>query len=231
MMEDFTADDLREMVLRLAHEIRNPLATIQSAVQVEKHLGEPNKRKTSYAEVVLTEVARINATLMELQRFVELEAKPARPVAVAQAIIEAVERAQEQAELATVRLVTAGGPQTSLLIDRDHLQTALTELLGNAIRSSPLGATVSVSWERNDQEVVAVHIDDQGPGVRPEHVNRILRPFFSTEAHATGLGLNVTQRICQLAGGDLRWRNRPFGGCRFTLELPEAFIGSEDPST
>jgi signal transduction histidine kinase len=113
----------------------------------------------------------------------------------------------------------AGGPRVHGLIDPGNLTMALGELLANAIRFTPAGADITVSWQAA-QGAVEVHVEDEGPGVDAGLSERLTRPFFSTSTQGTGLGLNIVSKICRLAGGELSWQNRPERGCRFTLRLP-----------
>jgi len=107
------------------------------------------------------------------------------------------------------------------MIDPKLLTLVLTGILDNAIRFSPTGSRVSASWHRTGKKLVSIDVDDQGPGIIPEVTPHIFRLFYSTSTQGRGLGLNVVNRICQLAGGRLEWETRPEGGCRFTMTFPE----------
>jgi C4-dicarboxylate-specific signal transduction histidine kinase len=101
-----------------------------------------------------------------------------------------------------------------------NLQMALGELVANALQVVPTGTTVVLGWEEASGGRVRISVDDEGPGVAAEHAEKILRPFFSTQPQARGLGLAMVTRICSLAGGSLEWQNLLRGGCRFSLLLP-----------
>ena len=85
---EFTEDDLTEMVLRLAHEIRNPLATIKSAVQLIEHLQPPTGEIAEYFSSVHAEIVRIDQVVRDMQRFVKLETKAPTVVDIQEAILE-----------------------------------------------------------------------------------------------------------------------------------------------
>jgi signal transduction histidine kinase len=217
----FTEDDWREMVLRLAHEIRNPLATIKSGVQLTQHVARPQGDIADCLESVLTQVGRIDRTVQDLQRFVRIGA--GRPVAVpiGRAIEDAVTQRRPEALRQGIGLSVSAGPALHAFIDPGNLAIAIDELLSNAIRFSEPGAAIVVSW-LGDARQILVHVDDEGPGVKPELADRVGRPFFSTSTSGTGLGINITDKICRVASGRLEWRNRSGCGCRFTLCLPAA---------
>jgi len=130
-----------------------------------------------------------------------------------------VAQRQPTAKRAGVSLQIAQGSRANVQMDPQNLATALDELLSNALRVTPAGAAVMVSWVADNRRLL-VHVDDEGPGVPPELEGRIIRPFFSTASQGTGLGLNITDKACRLAGGSLTWRNLAGRGCRFSLSLP-----------
>jgi signal transduction histidine kinase len=216
----FSEEDLREMVLRLAHEIRNPLATIKSGVQLIQHLEKPEGPVATTLHSVLEQVTRIDRTVQDMQRLIKVA--PGNPLAVQvrTAVEDAVAQRNPTARRQGVALTVAGGPPATIVVDPSNLGTALDELLSNAISISPAGSTVMVSWLAGGGEV-AIHVDDEGPGVARDAQERIGRPFFSTSTQGSGLGLAITVRICQAADGRLAWRNLAGRGCRFTLVLPE----------
>ncbi len=214
-------DDLREMVLRLAHEIRNPLAVIKSGVQLVQRVNRPEGDVGSCLSSILDQVERIDGTLRQVQRFVRLSAGRAVPVSVPDAVLEATRRRAGEVTSAGLEIVRVEGPTCCALVDPANLGVALDELLSNAIRFSPRGSSISLAWEASAQGV-AIHVDDQGPGISADVEGQLGRLFFSTSTHGAGLGLAIASRACELAQGALSWSNRAGGGSRFTVTLPSA---------
>jgi signal transduction histidine kinase len=216
----FTEEDLRQMVLRLAHEIRNPLATIKSAVQLIEHFQPPPPDVREYFGGIHTEIERIDRVVRDMQRYVRLDFHTAIAVSVSEVIAAAVESvdATMKATGSTVEVVP--GPNTTVLADCAQLEAAVGELIDNALRFGPPGSVVTVRWLSRADRLFTIEVEDEGPGIAPEAAERILRPFFSTSTQGTGLGLNIAARAARLAGGDLSWTDRPEGGCRFILTLP-----------
>ncbi len=219
-MDSFTQDDLREMVLRLAHEIRNPLATIKSSVQLVEHLIHPEGEIAEYLESVVDEVARIDQTVREMQAFVRLKSGSLSDLPVEELVREAIAEARPVAARSGVRLVARPGPPLVIRADRGHIRLALGALIANALRATPAELGVMLWWQP-DGDHVRIHVEDSGAGVPPEHAERIMRPFYSTSTQGTGLGLNIAQKVALLAGGETEWCNLEAGGCRFTLVLPK----------
>ncbi len=221
----FTEADLGEMVLRLAHEIRNPLATIKSAVQLLELIQKPQGEIAEFYSSIDTEVARIDRVVRDMYRFVNLgkDVGSRSRIEVAEPVAAAVEAATAGKSSDGARVSIVEGPRVAILINQMQLETAVREMVSNALRFSPEGSPVTVSWRIADglkDAAVAIDIKDQGFGIANEVKDRILSPFFSTSTHGTGLGLNIVIRVAELAGGTVSWSSPGQGGCRFTLTLP-----------
>jgi signal transduction histidine kinase len=213
--------DLGEMALRLAHAIRNPLATIRSAIQVVDRLQLQGEEAHRYHASVLDQVVRIDASIREMEGFVRLRPKPFETVVLREVVQQAMDVSESLAATRHSVVESVGGPELSVLANREQIVVGLGELLDNALRFGPVDSTVGLSWERLEGGEVAVHVDDRGPGIDAADAERILRPFFSTSAQGSGLGLNVACRIARLNGGRLEWSNREGGGARFTMVIRE----------
>ncbi len=215
-----TSGDLQEMLMRLGHEIRNPLASIKSSAQIVRELKMSPEQAQSYLDSIVDEVERLHQTVKELERFASLEEGVHRAVLIRDAVSEAVKRAASQAEEVAVGLTVVARSSTRVVVDARHLQLALDELLTNALGFSKPGSEITISWQVTEGWA-RITVADEGPGVSEEHASRILKPFFSSLTQGIGLGLNLAQRVCLLAGGRLEWKNLPQGGCCFGLVLRE----------
>ena len=99
----------------------------------------------------------------------------------------------------------------------------LVNLLGNAVRHSPEGGTVTITFDRSEGFARA-HVADQGPGIAPEDQQRIFERFERAKGAegGTGLGLAIARRLAHSMGGDISLESAPGQGARFTLSLPSA---------
>jgi len=216
----FDKDNLKQMVLRLAHEIRNPLATIKSAVQLLEHIQEPEGEIAEYYNSIEVEVDRIDRVIKDMQRYVRLDVNTATTIMVDEAVHKGIEAEADLAAILASRVVVEAGPNVSVLMDQAQLEDAIRELLSNALKFSPPESTITISWYERPDKLVAINFDDQGPGISDADKDRVLRPFFSTSTQGTGLGLNIVELTCRLAGGDFSWRPLEGSGTRFTMLLP-----------
>ncbi len=218
--DPFTQDDLRTMVLRLAHEIRNPLATIKSAAQLLEHIQQPEGDTAEYFDGILDEVHRIDRVVRDMQRYARLDTGKGTTVAIGEAVAEAIEALRDDLDARGSEVQVRGGPAAPLVMGHDQLVEALRELISNAVRFSPAGSTTRVCWREHGSSMVRIDVEDEGPGIPADKSQRILRPFFSTSTQATGLGLNIVAKTTRLAGGGLSWENAQGGGARFSITLP-----------
>ncbi len=212
--------DIRQMVHRLAHEIRNPLATIKSAAQLIDLVSHPTGEVAECLESIQTEVSRINRVIGDMQRYLRMEPQETVATDIEALVRSAVVSLPKEPEFDTSRVVVEGGPAASIQADPSILVSAIDELIDNALRFSPHEEPVIIRWRLVDDGMVAIEVDDRGPGIAGKHRDSILRPFFSTSTQGTGLGLNIAERAVQLTGGRLTWQNLAEGGARFTLIIP-----------
>jgi len=221
-VSEFTEYDLREMVLRLAHQIRNPLATIKSGIQLVQHLLNAKGEIGEYLNAALIEVERINRTVVDMQRVIRLDSATAQASPVAEVVDEALARCADRAKASSITLESRGGPPSRVLADPSQMIEAVAELVGNAIEFSSAGSQVVVGWDTAGDHLVRIDVSDSCGGIPASAARRIFNPFFSTSTRGTGLGLNIVQRICKLGGGHLEWQNLADGsGCCFSIIMPE----------
>jgi signal transduction histidine kinase len=213
---------LRDTVSGFVHAVRNPLAVIRSSAQVAQRLGQGAHDVSGYLSSVVAEVDRIEAALQGLQRLARLEGEHGAVCAAEAAIAEACAAVRERARAAGITVELRPGPGSDVRTSTENLEQAVGELLDNAIRHTPAGSSVEVSWRRAEAGQVEVNVDDRGPGIAPELAETLPRPFRSSDRARLGLGLALAARVCALAGGCLRFENREGGGCRFILVLPAA---------
>jgi len=222
--EDFAAD--------LAHEIRNPLASIRVAAELAPDAGPAESR--DLAGRIARDADRINRIVGGLRELSRIEgpeggAGPADVLAVARNCADrAVALPEALAKGLSVRIDPgADGDIPRALMAPDRLALALGALLDNAVSFSPPDSAVEirVSLVREpDGPRIFLAVLDRGPGIAPEHRDRIFERFFSYRPGADpahqGLGLALVRGIALRAGGRVDAADRPGGGAVFTLALP-----------
>ncbi len=121
------------------------------------------------------------------------------------------------------------GDQTlTVIVDRDRLKRALTNILDNALRYSPPGAPIHLTWAATDQSTVQIVVRDHGPGIDPDLLPRVFEPGIrgtpaaSSDDNGAGLGLTIAKRLFEHQHATLTARNEPTGGAVVTLTLRRA---------
>jgi PAS domain S-box-containing protein len=220
---------LGEMSARIAHEVRNPLVSIDSVVRLlDEDLGS-NSGAHKDLETITREVRRLHTIVSEILEF----ARP-RPVKTSPGDLAGVVRAvatqvKDQYVERRVSLETvAGDGLPAVDFDADRIRQVLLNLLLNALDATPSGGKVVVATAAlTDGELgakggVRITVDDSGTGIAADMKDRIFTPFFSTKTRGTGLGLAISRSIVEEHRGRIDLRNRGEGGARAEVLLPRS---------
>lgn len=202
----------------LAHELKNPLASIHGLVTLIER-GDDNRARRF--QVLQREIERMKTTVDELLDF-SREADTSEPIGVA-ALCQALSAEREAAAEARGVRVEPPALDHTLAVrgDARKLRRALANLLDNAIEASP--ADARVEWVVvPGPEVVELGVADRGPGL-PHDAGR---PGFSTKPQGSGFGLAVSRTLAEQLGGELVLRARPGGGAEVVLRLARAEVPS-----
>lgn len=211
------------LVAGVAHQVRNPLFAMSSALDaMEARIGTRDESEP-YVRVLREQNRRVAQLMDELMEYGR-PADQAGRVDLREAVEEAVRACQSRADAAGVRLdVEAGGTGAGVSGDRRRFARAVENLLENAIQHAPRSSTVRISCIRTSEGGHAwteIRIEDCGSGFKGEDVGRVFEPFFSRRPGGTGLGLALVERIVTASGGEVFAENRAEGGARLTARFP-----------
>ena len=203
----------------MAHEIRNPLNSINLFAEILLAEDELDAEKRSYVEKILAEVERIDAILLQM-RAASHGSATSQQVFLKQVIDQVLESNQSRITAQNIDVhLTIAEPLPPLQADRSELEQVFNNLIGNSLQEMPAGGTLEISAHA-DEKTVFIAVGDSGPGIPEDHLQRIFDPFFTTKDKGTGFGLSVVRRIVNNYRGRISAENSPTKGARFLIELP-----------
>lgn len=215
------------MVSGLVHEIRNPMVAIQSFLQLMPRKMEDREFLMRYARIAQGEADRIEKLLENMLSF----ARPARPVLRLCDMNELVDRTIQlldfQARRTNIRVAFEKDLSLpAVYTDPNQMAQVLQNLGMNALQamehSGELTFRTFLAEGRRGGARVGLEIRDTGPGIRPDHLDKVFDPFFTTKDGGTGLGLSISYQIVNEHQGILEVASRPGEGTTFTITLPLA---------
>lgn len=215
---------LGEMTAGLAHEIRNPLASLKTAAAiVADEIPETSPRRKMVV-ILEKEIDRLAALLERFLAFARPDTLVLARVDLTQIVERAVALIQTQADARQVAVQVARPPAPLFVQgDADRLTQVVLNVLLNAVQFSPSSAVVKVHAEEQSLphgRFAVVAVTDQGPGIAAADRERIFDPFFSTRADGTGLGLAIASRLVDEHRGYIEVAEREGQGATLRLFLP-----------
>jgi len=215
---------LGEMAGSIAHEIKNPLISIQGFAD---RIGKTDDREKieRYARLISKEAGRLSKVLVTLLDFARMN-EPKREREDMNAIIDDTVLFMEHhlTRFRNITLTVETAKELPLVtVDKVQIQQTLVNIMMNAAQAMPDGGTITITTDMTVGSV-AVRISDTGVGVSEDDMARIFEPFFTTKAkgEGTGLGLSLCKRFVELNGGTIRVESIPGQGTTFELLFPPA---------
>ena len=213
-----------------AHEMRTPLASIQASSELLANYQLDGARRDQMVQVLHEESQRLSKLV---ERFLSVERLSAgemelrlEPVELTSLLSSLLERLRPLATRKGVRVMEPNSAMpVEMEADPELLEFAVSNLVTNAVKYSPSGTEVRVSWERNG-ETAGIHVADSGPGMAPEEARRVFERFYRTDSveksdnPGFGLGLAIAREIAMHHGGEIRVESQPGVGSRFSILLP-----------
>ncbi len=211
---------LGEMSAVVAHEIRNPIAGIAAGVEyLSKNTPEGSPHREDMA-MILGEIERVNRILediLSVARPFQLKLGLQTVPDIMEHVLHRYQTSIEKKTIRVVRRYVSSLPQ--VLVDRQRMEQAFTNLVLNAVEVMPNGGTLGIGLSADDYWLI-ITVSDTGPGISLDVQQRIFEPFFTTKTRGTGLGLAVAQRVIEEHGGTIEVSSEIGRGTKFTIQLP-----------
>lgn len=210
---------LGQLAAGIAHEIRNPLGSIQGAIDIVESGDEAARRE--FIGIVRKEIDRLNGIVNHFLSFARPRPLDLRPNDVNAVVRSLAQLVGKNAESQNVRIGLECGTLQPALIDSEQLKAALMNIVLNGIHAMPRGGRLEISTSMNGARI-RVAVTDEGGGIPVESHERLFEPFFTTRADGTGLGLAIARQTIENHGGTLRMASTGPTGTTFEVEVPGA---------
>ncbi len=234
----------RDFVANVSHEIRTPLTVLSGFVETLQSLPLDETERARYLEMMAQQAGRMQSLVSDLLTLSRLEGSPL-PGAGEWTPVRSLLKQVEQEGRALSAVLNPQGPAQVLSVDlsaqedlagiASELHSAMSNLVGNAIRYTPAGGRIEVGWRHLTDGRCEFFVQDSGPGIAPEHIPRLTERFYrvdrsrSRDTGGTGLGLAIVKHVAQRHGAELKIDSTPGKGSRFAMVFPASRLRLSRP--
>jgi two-component system sensor histidine kinase PilS (NtrC family) len=217
-----------ELAAGIAHEIRNPMASISGSIQMLKENLDPDSMNGRLMDIILREVSRLNSLVNDFLLFARPKQAKVERFDLNQLILESLELIKNSGEwIDRIDVHTRLGESLQIETDPQQIRQVLWNLFLNASEAMPLGGSLYVSTETvnnfnghgRSRKMAKVTIRDTGRGFSQEALQHLFTPFYTTREGGSGLGLATVKRIIEGLKGRVYGKNHPEAGAEITLLL------------
>jgi len=230
----------RDFVANVSHEIRTPLTVLMGFVETLQTLPLDAEERARYLGMMAQQAARMQSVVQDLLTLSRLEGSPLPGMGEWTPVPMLLQRCEDEGRALSALLTQnqqrphelhfpeLSAPDVALDIagSAPELQSALSNLVSNAVRYTPAGGCIEVRWQRQDDGGAVFSVRDTGPGIAPEHLPRLTERFYridrsrSRETGGTGLGLAIVKHVLQRHGAALDIASVLGQGSTFSVRLP-----------
>jgi two-component system, NtrC family, sensor histidine kinase HydH len=210
-----------ELAGAVAHNLRNPLASIRTAAEMMDGAAATQGEHAEHRDDIIASVDRADRWITELVRVSQASQLPLESVAVLPMWHDCLKELQPEMNRQGVQWQLAPDAPPAVRAHPAMLRQILLSVLANAIEAMPQGGPLAIGW-RKDGNRVAMTVDDAGTGISEQARKALFRPFFSTKSGGLGIGLALARRTLTQWGGTIELQAHEGAGSRVTIALPAA---------
>ncbi len=214
---------LGEMAAGLAHEIRNPLASMSGAAQFLNESGMVLPEGERLLQIIVREAARLNQLTESFLKYARPNVGKPQEIKLVHAIRAVAEELIPEERRDSLSVTLDVPDHLEVCFDPEQLKQVLTQVLQNACEAVGKKGSIHIQAEDTGDRMELVILDD-GQGIDPEDMPKIFNPFFTTRPDGTGLGLSVAHQIIKTWGGEIFVESEPGKGCKVTITIPNSFL-------
>jgi two-component system sensor histidine kinase PilS (NtrC family) len=212
-----------EMAAGLAHEVRNPLASMSGSVQLLRQELQLTEEQAQLMDIVLRESDRLNRTIGQFLAYARPQRFTVTRLDVRRAVRDTALLIRNGADVSDRHTIEVDVPADAVWCEADEGQVKqiLWNLATNGIRAMPDGGRLRLAARFGDDDVEAIlEVQDTGIGIPEDELETIFQPFHSGFAQGTGLGMAIVYRIVNDYGGEIRVTSTPGAGTTVQVRLP-----------
>ncbi len=218
---------LGQLSAAIAHEIRNPLATISGSVELLRDTPQLSGEERKLLELVTCESERLNRIITDFLLYARIRPAEKDQVELSRVVDETLMLLRNHHDYHDdIHIVNEiGDRDVSVWADGDQVKQIFLNIAINALQAMSQGGRLTVGMKekgvkaQNQEKMVHVYFQDTGMGIPPQELGEIFEPFYSSKKDGTGLGLSIAQRIVENNGGTLTVESEPGKGTTFTVSL------------
>jgi two-component system sensor histidine kinase PilS (NtrC family) len=210
---------LGRMAANIAHEIRNPLASLTGAIEVLTSPLTAEEARERLSQIVARESERLNHIIKNFLEYARPAPLSITTFDVAAAAEEVLLLLEHRTSPGSLKVIREFAPSVLWPVDAQQFRQILWNLCLNAVEAMPEGGELRVAAAALG-DMLEVTVSDTGEGIAAGDLSHVFEPFFSTKSEGTGLGLALVHRVVQEHGGEIDVRSSPGLGTTFTLTLP-----------
>jgi two-component system, NtrC family, sensor histidine kinase PilS len=211
-----------EMAAGIAHEIRNPLASMSGSIQILRQELSLNSEQEQLMDIVLRESERLNTTIRSFLAYARPQRFAITRFDVRRAITDAALLLRNSAEVMDTHSVDVELDAEPLWCEADEgqIKQIVWNLASNGVRAMPKGGRLTLTAKNDVDSGVVLSVRDEGIGVSPEEIEGMFQPFHGSFARGSGLGLSIVHRIVTDYRGDIQVSSRKGQGTTVVVRLP-----------
>jgi len=207
-----------EMTASVAHEIKNPLASLKGAIEIINDTSVQEDEKKEFKNIAISEIKRIDSTVKEFLLYSRPKKINLAEFNLTDLIQTTVKQMENQAHEQNISIQTEIESDILILGDREMLHQVLLNLILNSIQASYPKSKIIISANAV-HDTVEISVKDFGEGIPSENIEKVFDPFFTTKSSGTGLGLAIVKSIIEELGGEIKVTSSKDSGTEFVIFL------------
>ena len=205
----------------VAHEIKNPLASIKTLGQLLQEETESDDDRRQYIDVIVSEVNRLNSVVEQLLKYAKPEGSTFKEQPFTEVIQPVLALVNHEAERNQIELRAEHDPDLKVYVDAEKIKQVFLNLIFNGMQAIGRGGSIKIRAIKEPESLwTAFEVQDTGQGMQEEVCRKVFDPFFTTKQRGTGLGLAIVKKIIDLHGGKIEVKSEAGIGTTFSFYLP-----------